>query len=47
MEYIILSQKEPNLLIKEVNEMIRKGWELYGHLITERDWFDQAMVKED
>ena len=50
MEYTLLEEEEPSLLIEKVNEMIGKGWKLQGGVAVagiEDWWYFQAMVKED
>jgi len=49
VEYILLSINSPVELEREVNEKLKKGWELYGNpfvAFTTAEWYHyQAMIK--
>ncbi len=58
MEYILVMEKKPQDFKDEVNRLLSKGWELYGHpfhqleIVTEDKtithvlWLFQAMTKD-
>jgi hypothetical protein len=45
-EYRIVTDRRPDIVVKEVNTALAEGWKLHGPLSVGPDFFAQAMVRE-